>query len=110
MGDIFFVIKMMVYTFFVVVLMQVKIGSQTLEERAIDLTHRSQIGQSLQSVAQSGVQIISYQYQKMMGKVDLKFVKPPSLDQIPGQRLKAKIQTWKEDRKKDLHSLTESDD
>lgn len=55
MGEFFFVIKMFVFTVFLVVLLQIKIGPHTLEERSIAWIHESALVDSLRNVASGAV-------------------------------------------------------
>ena len=96
MGDIFFILRMAVYTVIIVLIMQVKIGPQTVEDRVIDFTHRSQFSSVIQNFAQGAVTFIGHQYNNLTGKVNTKFFKQHAKDQVPGQRLKNKMNDWKE--------------
>lgn len=104
MGDLFFIIKMAIYTFIIVVIMQVKVGSTTLESRVIELTHRSEVGQSLQKVAESAAAFIGIQYRKAASHFKGRYFERNSSSQIPGQRLREKIKSWKEKTKETLES------
>lgn len=96
MGDILFVLRMAVYTVIVVLIMQVKIGPQTVEDRVIEFTHKSQFSSVIQNFAQGAVTFIGNQYNNLTGKVNSKFFKQHSKDQVPGHRLKAKMNQWKD--------------
>lgn len=100
MGDLFFILKMSVYTVIIVVLMQVKIGSTTVEQKVMEFTHQSQLAGSLQGVAQGAATFIGLQYKKIRGQVNSQYIKQHSRDQIPGERLKAKVEEIKESLKK----------
>jgi hypothetical protein len=55
MGDIIFVIKTLVVTVALVVMMQIKIGPQTIEQRALAWIHHSVAVEQLQEVAAGAV-------------------------------------------------------
>lgn len=101
MGDLFFVIKMCIYTLVIVVLMQVKIGPTTIEQKVIEITHQSQLAGVLQGVAQGAAAFIGDQYKAMRGQVNSQFIEQHSASQIPGERLKAKVEEIKKSLKKD---------
>jgi len=104
MGDFFFVIKMAVYTFIIVIIMQVKVGSTTLENRVIELTHRSEVGQSLQKVAESAAAFIGIQYRRVAAHFKGRYFERNSSSQIPGQRLREKFKSWREKTQEALDS------
>ena len=104
MGDLFFIIKMAIYTFIIVVIMQVKVGSTTLETKVIELTHRSEVGQSMQKVAESGAEFVAIQYRKLASHFQSRYFERNSSSQIPGQRLREKFKSWKERTQENLES------
>lgn len=55
MGDIIFVIKTLVVTVALVVVMQIKVGPQTIEQRALAWIHHSVAVEQLQEVAAGAV-------------------------------------------------------
>ena len=59
MGEVFFVIKTMVITIVVVMLLQIKIGSRTIEQSSMVWIHESAVVESLRGVADGAVKIIS---------------------------------------------------
>lgn len=95
MGDLFFIVRMGIYTVFIVLLMQVKIGPQTVEERVVDFTHRSQFSNVIQDVAQGAVTFLGAQYNKLAGHVNTSFTRQHSSDQIPGKRLQSQLNKLK---------------
>jgi hypothetical protein len=54
-GDLFFVIKSFLFTIVVVVLLQIRIGSMTLENHALKWIHNSSVVENLQGVAAGAV-------------------------------------------------------
>ncbi len=63
MGDIFFVLKGFVITIVIALLLQVKLGQDTLEIRAHRWIHTSSAGQFLTDTAAGGVKAIRQTYQ-----------------------------------------------
>lgn len=55
MGDLFFVAKCFAVTLFVVVVLQIKVGSQTLESHTVDWIHSSGFVRTLQDVAEGAI-------------------------------------------------------
>lgn len=96
MGDLFFLLKMTIYTVIIVVIMQVKVGPTTLEQKVIHWTHNSQAAGVLQNIARGATTFVGVQYRNLTGHVKSRFVEQNSATQIPGQRLKAKISEIKE--------------
>lgn len=94
MGEIFFFIRMAIYTLVFVIIMQVKVGPTTLEQKVIEFTHHSQMAGTIQKVAQGATIFIGAQYQKLMGHLNSKYIEQQS--QTRGDRLKQKIQEWKQ--------------
>lgn len=95
MGDLLFVIKMTIYTLILVVILQVKIGPTTLEQKLYNLTHQSQLAGAIQGVAQGAATFIGVQYNRATGHLKSKFIKQHSSDQRPGERLKVKLNELK---------------
>ena len=87
MGDIFFVIRMAVYTVILVIVMQVKIGPTTLEEKVIQFTHNSSFSENIQNIAEGAVKILGIAYNKTVQNVDTAFSKNHIKENIPGRRL-----------------------
>ncbi len=54
-GDLFFIIRMIVFTIVVVLFLQIRLGEYTLEERFYTQLQSSQFGQEVTEVAQGGV-------------------------------------------------------
>ena len=95
MGDIFFIIRMAVYTVVLVIVMQVKIGPTTIEEKVIDFTHNSSFSETIQKVAEGAVRIIGIGYNKTVQNVESAFSKNHLKENIPGQRLKETLGSTK---------------
>ncbi len=110
MGDLFFVVKMMVYTLILVVILQVKVGPTTLEQKLQRLTHQSELAGTLQEVAQGAATFLGAQYNRLAGQINSKYIQKHSASQIPGQRLNNKLrelkqsinQKWEEETKDEV--------
>jgi hypothetical protein len=59
MGEVFFVLKTMVITIVVVMILQIKIGSSTIEQKSLTWIHESVVVESLRGVADGAVKIFS---------------------------------------------------
>jgi len=94
MGDLLFFIKMVLFTFVFVLMMQVKIGSTTVEERILTFTHQSQVGIQLQKIADNGLVALNRLWQSMGLAGKAQILNRSSELQVPGKRLKAKIRDW----------------
>ncbi len=115
MGDLLFILKMTVYTVIIVIIMQVKIGSTTIEQKAIELTHNSQIAGVLQSVAQGAVTFVGVQYNRATGHLKSGFFDKHKSSNQPGSRLQEKMleikksvnEKWEQYEKKSEDIITE---
>ena len=65
MGDLFFFIKMVLFTFALMMLMQAKIGTRTVEENVLQWTQRSEIAQEVKKVAEGAIAITSKAYARI---------------------------------------------
>ena len=107
MGDLLFVIKMAIYTLVLVIILQVKVGPTTLEQKLYHVTHQSELAGVIQGVAQSAAQFIGIQYNRLAGRVkNTKFLNQHNATQRPGNRLKNKFEELKTsiNKKWDEHS------
>ncbi|MCJ8277124.1 MAG: hypothetical protein HRT44_03240 [Bdellovibrionales bacterium] len=95
MGDLFFIMRMSIYTLIIVLIMQIKIGPKTVEERVIQFTHKSQFAGVIQEVAEGAVAFLGVQYNNVAGKVSTEFFKTHGQEQAPGKRLQSKLQSLK---------------
>lgn len=66
MSEIFFIIKTFVFTVVLIFILQVKLGTRTIEEHSIDLFYSSSIGMEIQKVADVGVKCIQKTWNKML--------------------------------------------
>lgn len=58
MGDLFFFIKMLVYTFVLCLVLQARIAGVSLEERLKNITHRSELASEARLVAEGALRFI----------------------------------------------------
>ena len=100
MGDLIFVIKMCVYTLVLIVLLQVKLGPTTLEQKLYEFTHQSQLAGQLQGVAQGAAHFLGVQYNHLTGHLNSKYIDQHSSSQRPGSRLENKLKELKQSIKK----------
>ncbi len=110
MGDLFFLIKMTIYTVIVVILLQVKVGPTTLEQKLQELTHHSQLAGHIQGVAQGAAHFIGVQYNRITGHVQSKYIEQHSSSQRPGERLNVKLKELKKSLNKKWEKAEESID
>lgn len=75
--------------------MQIKVGPQTVEERVVNFTHRSQFSGVIQEFAQGAVSFLGVQYNNISGKVSTKFFRSHGQEQAPGKRLESKLNSFK---------------
>jgi hypothetical protein len=86
MGDLFFLVKVTVVTLFVVLLMQVKIGESTLEERSRAWVATSPMVGVLQEVADGAVLLLAEGYQKVSQTMTDRFSGKVNKEDQPGYR------------------------
>lgn len=110
MGDLLFMIKTIVYTVFLVVFFQIKIGSTTIEQKVVQFTHESNIALRVQSSVQQFADHV-------VGKIKNKAynLSPIQASKQPGSRLSNKYkeikdsirEQWKEHDVKNAINLEE---
>lgn len=86
MGDIFFFIKMVVMTFFFVLLLQIRIGQFTLEERSLQWVKKSELIAPMEEVAQGGVVIIKRIWSEVIGRMGNNVSEAFNRENLPGHR------------------------
>jgi hypothetical protein len=82
LGDLFFIFRMMVYTFIFVFLLQIKVGEQTIDEKAHAWIRASIYRDVVQQAAEGGWEAFKVGYQQFVNKMD-DYVET---DQMPGRR------------------------
>lgn len=86
MSELFFFLKCFVMALVFIVLLQIRMGDSTLEDRAMSWVRQSSLVQPLQEVAQGGVTVIREGWKGLANKVGSKFNSTFSSDQFPGAR------------------------
>lgn len=91
MGDFLFVLKTLVITIVLVLLMQIKIGTATIEQHSLAWIQNSAITDTLRSVAQGAVKATVQGYRWMSSAFDTNVGKRFSKENEPGSRLSIKL-------------------
>lgn len=86
MGDIFFFLKMIVFTVVFILMMQIKIGPTTLEQKALNWIHTTSIMEPVHDVAQGGVIALKSLWSDVIGSIDSNVKKTFNSDNVPGNR------------------------
>ena len=86
MGDLFFVLRVTFITVVVVVIMQVKVGEETLEERARRWAANAPLVEVLQEVADGAVLLVAEGYQHVTASMTDRFHDKVSKEDQPGFR------------------------
>jgi hypothetical protein len=86
MGDMLFVIRMLVLTVIVVIVMQVKIGDTTIEAQVQSWLSRSPAVETLREVAHSAVKVVSVGYKMAISLIDAKLSASFNREQMAGSR------------------------
>ena len=87
MADMFFMLRMVVFTFIIVVIMQIKIGPATLEQHSQEWLHSSSMVTSLQGVAEGAVKVLTQGYKSAANALDINISKVFRKEELPGGRL-----------------------
>ena len=96
MGDFFFFIKMIVFTLVLVLVLQVKIGPTTLEQKVMTWTHKSEFSEVVQNVAESAIRAMGIGYSRVKGLLGSKSSATSAVFDAPGSRLKSTIDDSKD--------------
>ena len=86
MSDLIFLIKCIVMTAVVVLFMQVKVGSSTLEEKTMWFVSASPLVQPLQKVADGAVLVVRDVWRTFTGNIHTNFSNSVTPKNQPGQR------------------------
>lgn len=86
MGDLFFFLKCLFLTVVLVVLMQIRIGEYTLEDRFLNWAHESAIVTPLQDVAHGGAKVLRNTWRKLTSGISSKFNETLKSENFPGAR------------------------
>ena len=85
-GDLLFFIKTIVLTLVVIMLLQIKVGEHTLEQRATTWARKSAVAASLQEVAHGGVLALRDGWRKFYGLFSGEVKNILKSDEAPGNR------------------------
>ncbi len=86
MGDLWFCFKMLIITFVLVLLMQIRIGEHTLEASIHSWIQESPIVKPLDQVAQGGLKVLRQGFHGFSSKLSTKLEDHFSDDRTPGKR------------------------
>lgn len=86
MGDILFFIKMIVFTVVFILMMQIKIGPTTVEQKALHWIHTTSIMKPVHEVAQGGVIALKSLWNDVVSSIDSNVKKTFNSDNVPGKR------------------------
>lgn len=86
MTDLFFFIRMIVVTVFLVIVLQVKLGAATVEEHLRDWARQSVVMGTLDDVAAGAVAAMGRAYQSAVNMIDAKINSRFDREQIAGAR------------------------
>ncbi len=85
-GDAFFIIKMLIFTMVVVVVLQVKVGDYTLEQRSLVFISQSELIKPVSEVAHGGVVAIKNGFSGFVNLFHSKTSKFFNKENLPGHR------------------------
>ncbi len=86
MADLFFIIRIMLTTVVIVILMQIKIGSFTLEDHAAEWARQSRIVEALRGVSAGAVKALTEGYKSLTSMLDAKVETSLNKAQVAGSR------------------------
>ena len=86
MSELFFIIKSFVLTILIVILMQVKVGETTIEEKTLMWIESSPVVLPLQEVVEGGVKVARETWKTVFGNLNSKFFNSVKEKNTPGKR------------------------
>ena len=86
MGEMFFIAKSLVITVVVIVVMQVKVGETTIEQKTLHWIESSPVVLPVQEVALGGVKVVRETWKKIFGNLNNKFWNSVDQQNAPGKR------------------------
>lgn len=81
-----FFIKSLLFTFLLVILLQIRVGDFTLEERATLWAQKSVLIQPLELVAQGATKVVRDSWRRVTGNINTRFWQSVSNHNQPGAR------------------------
>ena len=100
MGSLLFFTKSLVLTFILVTLLQIKVGPETLEEKAMNWVHHSEVTTPLREIAEGGARAVRDLWNTTLGQINTKFMSAVNSENRPGERLNINFDRSKEYLKK----------
>lgn len=85
-GDAWFFLKAVIITFILLSVLQVKVGEETLEEKALTFVHSSSYAKPIQEVSQGAVTFITQIWRKATHSLSSKYMKNFSDKEAAGRR------------------------
>ena len=70
MNKLFFLLKMILFTIFIVVILQIKVGTSTLEEKVLKAAHYEPVSETFQKFGVKILSSVKKQYRKWNSRVD----------------------------------------
>ena len=86
MSEIFFILKSFFLTLVVIIIMQVKVGENTIEEKTLQWIESSPMVSPLQEVASGGVKVVQQAWKAVFGSLNSKFFSAVKDKNLPGKR------------------------
>lgn len=86
MSDLFFVLKMTIMTFIIVIIMQVKFGASTVEQQTMNWVRTSNVVAPLHEVAQGAMVFLRQGFRQLTGSVSSKAGSLLDSENVPGKR------------------------
>jgi hypothetical protein len=86
MGHLFYVIKIGIATFLIVVLMQIEVSHSTIESHAENFIRKSNVFEPARQIAEGGFIALKIAYHKSLNIVDSFVTKQFRAENSPGQR------------------------
>lgn len=75
MSKLFFLLKMIVFTIIIVAVLQIKVGTSTLEEKVLKATHYGPVSETLQKFSIKILSSTKKHYKNLNSRIDLFFEK-----------------------------------
>lgn len=97
MSEFFFVVKMLAFTVVVVMLMQIRVGSRTIEQRSLSWLHESKAVEALRGVASGAVALGLEGVDWANRAIDRKLGSSGSSDARKSERRDQSRKTWEDE-------------
>lgn len=113
MSHLFYVLKIGIATFLVVVLMQIQVGRNTIENHAENYIRKSNLFEPARQVAEGGFIALKIAYRKTLNIADSFVTKQFRAENSPGQRKLLQIKrslAYQKDEERKIERDEESED